>query len=377
MSVFNTPAERYLRDIIAIPSVTGHEGLIKDHLATTFEEIGLEVELQHVDRDRYNVIGRLGEGPVKLMLCTHMDVIPALDETLWHSPPFEATVKEGRIYGRGAVDAKGPLAAAMEAMLRIKNDGVRLKGSVAIAAVVEEETGRSLGARKLMEKYSPAMGIIMEPTGLRISVAHKGAIRPVITIHGKSAHSSSPDKGVNAISIAAEVLRELELYRSKVMEVADPMLGRSSLEVTMIQGGERINVVPEKCQIYVDRRLIPGETVESAYDELDEVVKSVGDRAKAHIILKLLCSYPTSRTDENEKIVVIVKDALERKGLTSEPMGFPAGCDMHTFVARGIPTVILGPGGIYQAHTIDEYIEKEDLRLGVDVYEDIINNVMT
>jgi acetylornithine deacetylase/succinyl-diaminopimelate desuccinylase family protein len=376
MSVFHTPAERFLRDIIAIPSVTGHEGLIKDHLVKTFKEIGLEVELQHVDRDRYNAIGRLGNGPIKLMLCTHTDVIPPLDETLWHSPPFEATVKEGRIYGRGAVDAKGPLAAAMEALLRIKNTGVPLNGSVAIAAVVEEETGRSLGARKLMEKYSPEMGIIMEPTGLRISTAHKGAIRPVITIHGKSAHSSSPDKGVNAISIAARVLKELELYRRKVRGATDPMLGRSSLEVTMIQGGERINVVPEKCQIYVDRRLITGETVESAFNELNEVVKRIGDRTKADIDLKLLCSYPTSRTGENEKIAIIVKDALERKGLSSSPMGFPAGCDMHTFVARGIPTVILGPGGIYQAHTIDEYIEKEDLGLGVDVYEDIIKNAM-
>ena len=376
MTVFNTFAEKYLRDIIAIPSVTGHEGLIKDHLARTFEEIGLDVELQHVDRDRYNVIGRLGKGPIKLMLCIHTDVIPPLDETLWHSPPFEATVKDGRIYGRGAVDAKGPLAAAMEALLRIKNSGFHLNDSVAIAAVVEEETGRSLGARKLMEKYSPEMGIIMEPTGLRISTAHKGAIRPVITIHGRSAHSSSPEKGVNAINIAAQVLKELELYRGKVMEAADPMLGRSSLEVTMIQGGERINVVPEKCQIYVDRRLIPGETVEGAFNALDEVIKSVGSRTKADISLKLLCSYPTSRTDENERIVTIVKDALERKGLTSTPMGFPAGCDMHAFVAKGIPTVILGPGGIYQAHTIDEYIEKDDLRLGVEVYEDIIKNAM-
>jgi acetylornithine deacetylase len=372
MTDFNTPAEKFLRDLIAIPSVSGHEGLMKEYLAGAFKEIGLEVELQHVDTDRYNVIGKLGEGPIKLMLCTHTDVIPALDEKLWHSPPFKATVKGDRIYGRGAVDAKGPLAAAMEAMLRLAKEGNT--GCVALAAVVEEETGRSVGARKLMEKYRPEMGVILEPTGLRISTTHKGAIRTVITVRGKAAHSSSADKGINAISIAAEVLKDLEQYRNEVMKVADGMLGNASLEVTMIHGGERINVIPEKCQIFVDRRLVPGETIKGAYSDLDKVVKEIGRKTKADISLELLCAYPTSSVCEDEKIVSIVKGALESKGVTSEPMGFPAGCDMYTFTAKDIPTVILGPGGIYQAHIIDEYIEKEDLRLGTDVYEEILRN---
>ena len=348
---------------------------MKDYLAGAFKEIGLEVELQHVDRDRYNVIGKLGKGPIKLMLCTHTDVIPALDESLWHSPPFTATVKGERIYGRGAVDAKGPLAAAMEAMLRISKDDH--SGGLALAAVVEEETGRSVGARKLMEKYTPETGMILEPTGMRISTAHKGAIRTVITIRGKAAHSSSADKGINAISIAAEVLKGIEQYRNDVMNIADNMLGKASLEVTMIHGGERINVIPEKCQIYVDRRLVPGETIEGAYEELDNVIKQIGRSTGADISLELLCAYPTSSVGEDEKIVRIIKSALEDRGLTSEPMGFPAGCDMYTFTAKNIPTAILGPGGIYQAHTIDEYIEKEELRLGVDVYEDILRKSLT
>jgi len=105
-----------------------------------------------------------------------------------------------------------------------------------------------------MEKYRPEMGLILEPTGLRVAIAHKGALRPVITVYGKAAHSSSTS-GVNAVSIAGEVLRDLERYRNRVMNVVDPLLGRSSLEVTMIRGGERINVIPVRCHIYVDRRL--------------------------------------------------------------------------------------------------------------------------
>lgn len=356
--------------MVAIPSVTGREGLMKDYLAKAFEEMGLDVELQHVDSDRYNVIGKLGEGPIKLMLCTHTDVIPALDESLWHTPPFEATMKDGRIYGRGSTDAKGSLAAAMEAMQRAKKMLKKVEGSAALAAVAEEETGRSVGATKLMEAYKPLMGVIMEPTGLRLAIAHKGALRPVITVRGQAAHSSMP--GVNAISIAGKVLRDLERYRNKVMNVVDPMLGRASLEVTMIRGGERINVIPEKCLIYVDRRLTHGETVEGAYDELASVVEKIGEETGARMELKLLCSYPSSSVGETEGVVKLIKGVLAQHGLPSSPVGFPAGCDMWTFRKNKIPTAILGPGYIDQAHAIDEYIDKEQLKLAADLYENAI-----
>jgi len=370
MSAFSTSAEKFLKDMVAIPSATGHEGLMKDYLANAFGEMGLDVELQHVDSDRYNIIGKLGDGPIKLMLCTHTDVIPALDEALWHTPPFEATLKDGRIYGRGATDAKGPLAAAMEAMLRA-NKIKRSGGSVALAAVVEEETGRSVGARKLLEVYKPRMGVILEPTGLRVAIVHKGALRPVITVHGRAAHSSA-SAGVNAVWIAGKALLDLERYRSRVMNTVDPMLGRASLEVTMIRGGERINVIPEKCLIYVDRRLIRGETVEGAYDELTSVVEKIGAETGTRVDIKLLCSYPWSSVDEKERIVALIKKVLAGHGLPSAPAGFPAGCDMWTFRENKIPTAILGPGYIEQAHCVDEYIECEQLKLAADLYEGII-----
>jgi acetylornithine deacetylase/succinyl-diaminopimelate desuccinylase-like protein len=376
MPDFITPAEQYLRDLISMPSITGQEGLVKDYLAGAFGKMGLDVELQKVEGDRCNVIGRLGEGPIKLMLCTHTDVIPALDESLWHSPPFEATMRNGRIYGRGSTDAKGSLAAAMEAM----GKAAKLKkfnGSVALAAVVEEETGRSLGARKLMEKYRPEMGLILEPTGLRVAIAHKGALRPVITVHGQAAHSSSADMGVNAVSIAGEVLRDLERYRNRVMNVVDPLLGRSSLEVTMIRGGERINVIPVKCHIYVDRRLTSGESVTGAFDDLTRVVERIGEETGARMDVELLCSYPSSSVSEKEPVVSLIKGVLARHGLPSAPVGFPAGCDMWTFRANGIPAAVLGPGYIDQAHGVDEYIDREQLKLASDLYEDIIKKVLS
>ncbi|AFC99098.1 acetylornithine deacetylase [Methanocella conradii HZ254] len=375
MPVFCTPAERYIGDLIAIPSVTGQEGLMKGYLEDAFGDLGLYVELQHVDSDRYNVVGRLGEGPLRLMLCTHMDVIPALDESLWHTPPFEACVRDGRIYGRGAADAKGSLAAAMEAMLRAKKGLKNGKGSVALAAVVEEERGRSLGARKLVEKYRPDMCIVLEPTGLRLATAHKGALRVALTIRGRASHSSMP--GVNAISIACDAIKGLMKYRDEALGAEDPLLGRPTLEVTMIRGGERINVMPEKCLIYLDRRLILGETVEDAYDGLVHEVEKMGKKAGAAMDIKLLCSYPSTSTSEDEGVVKLTKEALARHGLPHAPVGFPAGCDMWTFHEKGIPTAILGPGHIEQAHGVDEYIEIGQMRLATGVYENIIKMALS
>ena len=307
MSAFSTPAERFLRDVIAIPSVTGSEGLMKGYLENAFENLGLEVTTQHVDGDRYNVIGRTGDGPIKLMFCTHMDVIPALDESLWNTPPFEAVHKESRIYGRGSTDAKGQLAAMMAAMGRAKD-----VPGIALAAVVEEETGRSLGARKLLEKYTPEMCVIGEPTGMRMAIAHKGGVRSRITVHGKASHSSSPERGVNAINIACEAIRDVNEYRKAVMQKNDPLLGSSSLEVTMVRGGERINVTPQRCEIFMDRRLVLDETIEGAYDGLEKVVASVSERTGAKIDLKLLCAYPTTRVDPDKKIVSLTQRALEQ-----------------------------------------------------------------
>ncbi|CAJ36254.1 M20 family metallopeptidase [Methanocella arvoryzae] len=370
MSDNAAPCEDFLRELVAIPSVTGSEGLIKDYLVNKFNSLGFDTRVQHVDGDRYNVIGTLGEGPIRLMLCTHEDVIPSLDESKWTTHPFQPSEREGRIYGRGATDAKGSLAAMMEAMARLK--GKLLNGSVAIAAVVEEETGRSIGARRLLTEYRPEMAIIGEPTGLRAAVAHKGALRPAITVHGMAAHASHPGRGVNAISAMGKLLVTLNSYAYRVSKNKDPLLGRSSSEATMIRGGERINVIPEQCTVCIDRRLVSNETIDEAYHDLQMVVRRFSRKYRARAEIELLSSYPPSSTPLSEPIVKMASSVLSGMGLNPEPNGFPAGCDMWAFRARDIPTVILGPGSIQQAHVIDEYIEIAELRKAVDVYERLL-----
>ncbi|MCD1296264.1 acetylornithine deacetylase [Methanocella sp. CWC-04] len=376
MSAFKTPAERFLRDLIAIPSITGYEGQMKDLLEFAFKEIGLEVCSQHVDSDRYNIIGKLGEGPIRLMLTTHMDVIPALDESKWQTPPFKAVKDNDRIYGRGSTDAKGSLAAMMEAVQRVKASGKKLNGSIAIAAVVEEETGTSLGSKKLIEEFKPESVIVGEPTGLDVAITHKGAIRPVITVHGKAAHGSSPRRGVNAISLMGKALNMLDSYGQRISKNVDPMLGRSSFEITMIHGGERINVIPERCNLYIDRRLVSSETIDGAFGDLKKLVNKISKRLRTNMEIELLCAYPPSKVDEREQIVKTALDVLSKNGLRRTPVGFPAGCDMWVFRSVGIPTIVFGPGSLKQAHVIGEYIDVKELGLAVDVYEGIAYSLL-
>ncbi|WP_424358303.1 M20 family metallopeptidase [Methanocella sp. MCL-LM] len=370
MSENVAPCEDFLKELVAIPSVTGSEGLIKEHLIDKFSRLGFDTKVQHVDGDRYNVVGSLGEGPIKLMLCTHEDVIPSLDENKWTTPPFEPSARDGRIYGRGATDAKGSLAAMMEAMVRLK--GKKFDGSVAIAAVVEEETGRSIGARKLLTEYRPEMAIIGEPTDLRVAVAHKGALRPAITVHGMAAHASSPGRGINAIAAMGKLLVTLNSYAYRVSKNKDPLLGRSSSEATMIRGGERINVIPEQCTVCIDRRLVSNETIDDAYHDLQMVVKRFSRKHRVPAEIELLSSYPPSSTPVSEPIVKMSSSVLSDLSLNPEPNGFPAGCDMWAFRAQNIPTAVIGPGSIQQAHVIDEYIEIAELRKAVDVYERLL-----
>ncbi len=364
------PCEGILKELVAIPSVTGSEGLIKDYLVHKFRELGFDTRIQLVDSDRYNVVGVLGEGPIRLMLCTHQDVIPSLDETKWTSPPFAPEVRDGRIYGRGATDAKGSLAAMMDAMARLKH--LKLNGAVAIAAVVEEETGRSIGALKLLTEYQPEMAIIGEPTRLRLAIAHKGALRPAITVHGMAAHASSPGMGINAIATMGKLLLVLNSYAYRVSKNKDPLLGRSSSEATMIHGGERINVIPEQCTVCIDRRLVANERIEDAYRDLQAVIRRFSLKHRTRVDVELVSSYPPSSTGESELIVRLTTSVLSGLGMKTEAVGFPAGCDMWAFRARDIPTVVIGPGSIQQAHVVDEYIEIDELHKAADVYERLI-----
>lgn len=243
-----------------------------------------------------------------------------------------------------------------------------------VVSAVDEEHAFA-GARELCKNLQASAAVVSEPTGLRLAVASKGCLRWRITVTGKTAHSSMPALGTNAIEQMASVIRVLEDHKRQLQTVQHPLLGSPTLNVGLIQGGSQINNVPDVCWIEIDRRLLPGE-------EPAQVLSSYGD-----LLSELQTSCPTLKwsmdpllqdrameTPAESGIVKAAEQVLQAAGLNGDPIGVPFGSDASKFAMAGIPSVILGPGHIAQAHTPDEYVEVEQVERAFDVYRQIMKS---
>src|SRR5699024_9115161 len=206
-----------------------------------------DVEFQEVDSERYNVFARLkGKGGGKsLILNTHMDVVPPGDG--WSSDPFKLSRKDDNLYGRGVMDAKGPLAAMMAAIEAIADSNLEIRGDIVLIVVVDEEVA-SLGARNLPRDLQGDFAIIGEATNGNLAIAHRGSLRPVLVSEGISAHSSTPNLGRNAINIMCKALIRLEEYSNQYLQKEHYLAGSPTLSATIIQGGNKESMVPDRCE---------------------------------------------------------------------------------------------------------------------------------
>lgn len=371
---------RTLRELIKVNTENppGLEGNIVEPLVDLLKGMGAGVELQEVAKNRPNVIARLGDRNAKhsIILCTHTDVVPTGDVRKWRYPPFSAKMTEKRIYGRGACDAKGSLAAMIEAMRAFSDR--EIEGRVNLAAVMGEEDAESSGARHALKfGLTGDYAVIGEPTNLMVQTAHKGGIRPKITVYGKAAHASSPEKGVNAIREMTKLIRALEKHAKEVRRRKHPLLGRASFSVTLIKGGERINVIPEECSIHIDRRLVPEETPQAAKEELERVVEQIIRKLKIKADIKIETKYPPAEVSESEPIVRLAREAVkEITGVEQKPSGFKAGCDMWVFTRSSIPAIILGPGSLDEAHTVNEFVRIDQVVNCAKTYSQIIEKCL-
>ncbi len=330
-------------------------------------ERGIDCYRQEVLPERDNVIARLeGCKEPPIVFEAHLDTVAADGMTV---PPFDGLIEDGRLYGRGACDVKGSLAAMMMALARVAQ-GEPPPRTVVLVAAADEEYLHG-GARRFLEDSGPVeAAIIGEPTRLRVVIAHKGALRVRVITRGVSAHSSAPEQGVNAIYRMARVVTALEDFAQSLTErEPHPLVGGPTLSVGTIHGGAAVNVVPEQCEIMVDRRLIPGETPAQALDDIaeaiggiladgDEVMPTLEDRAVA--------------TEAAADIVALARRAVRE--VTGEDVveGVAYCTDGCDFAERGVPLVVLGPGDIAQAHTADEWIELRQVELATDIYERIM-----
>ena len=345
---------------------------IKDFL----EDIGFEAELQVVEKDRANVIGKIGRGKGPgLVLSGHIDVVLAGDPSLWKvTGPFEPVVKDGRLYGRGACDMKGPDACILQAVKELAKESYKRQLSVVFTA--GEDTGGWYVTKVIEEKKittADAMyGVIPEPSMMEIIPVHKGSGGAEVLIHGKAAHSSKPELGINANQKAADYLYALRGLQSKLDETRHPLLGPTTVECTMMNGGFKSNIIPDQARLTLNFRLIPEhkdpEVSRKWFEDMIASLSSKDPEFKAELT-RHGASEPLN-VPLDSRIVTTLRDILGTR-----IVGAPYYTEAVNYTKAGIPTVICGPGSIDQAHTPDEYVSLEQLELGLSTFKEAVKRI--
>jgi acetylornithine deacetylase/succinyl-diaminopimelate desuccinylase family protein len=360
-----------LFDLIAIPSFGAQEEVIARYLVQRLSAQGIACQITERDGQALNVVAAVGSGPRTLILNSHLDTVPPGDLSLWHTDPLRPVEQDGRVYGRGAGDAKGCLAPMVVAFEVLASRGVPPGTRICLQAVGAEERG-GLGTQAEVAKGLEAeAAIIGEATGLVPMVAHKGVLRLEVEVTGRAAHASDPEAGINAVVAMAPIIAALDTLATEVRGRAEPYTGRASLVISTIAGGEALNVIPGRCRISIDRRVLPTETEAEATREIEEVVRRTLPAASgAQVAIRKVRFVPPSRTEPGAAIVRAAERAASAiLGRPIRAAGFSATCDMTYLVnGAGIPTIILGPGGIDVAHQVNEYVALDEVARAVEVY---------
>lgn len=366
-----------LAEFIAAPSPTppGDVAAVAGMVADWSAGMGAAVSRQEVEPGLDNVLSLLHFGPGRrLVFNTHMDVTNP-GQQVWATPPYQPVLRDGRLYGRGACDAKGSLVAMLTAMEALAREPAGLHGEVLLTAVMGEEAGGLGSAYLVGQGISGDGAVVGEPTGLRVATAHKGTYIRQVTFGGVAAHSASPWLGRNAVLPAAAFCLQCEEQNALLAARPHPLLGPATMTVTLFAGGTLQNTVPASATVTVDRRLIPGDTHADCDNELARLLERLAAaRPDASVAeMNVIVATSPSQTPSGAQIVDVALAAAADAGRPQPgPVGFPAGCDMSKLVNTArIPTVICGPGSLDQAHSPDEFVEAAQVTAAAVLYERI------
>lgn len=381
-----TTALDLLRDLVRIPSPNppGDTQAVAAYVAETMRRAGCQVQTPAPDAkpEAANAIAAIGQGAPVIMLHAHIDTVPiAGDEAKkWTVDPYAATVKDGRLYGKGSVDDKAPLAAMMATVLHAAAHRDRLHGTLVLVAAAEEEVGGQLGTRWMAEAgHLPECDFIVvgEQTHNRVATAHKGVLRATVRTTGRAAHATNPDRGINAISAMARVVLALEAYHRELAGRVHPMVGVPTCNVGVIQGGSTANAVPDTCVVQLDRRMIPGENPVEVQAELARVVQSIDVHPARVSIGEFLVSNWFSSTVESDLARAFLDCVARELDDSPGPVGYLPGSDAKHLVGltRG-EMVIFGPGSYEVAHAYDEYVDLAEFEATTDILKDFVDRTL-
>jgi len=369
-----------LQALVRIPSVNPHgdpgttqtgEARCAEFAAEFLKQSGARVELREVRPGRPNVVGVFpSNSPAKdrIIFAPHTDTVSVAGMTI---EPFSGELRENRVWGRGASDTKGPMAAMLWALHEMREVIPALPYEIWFVGLMSEEAGQD-GSKAFAAELradldtagAAAFALVGEPTGLDIVHAHKGALWLTLTTSGRAVHASAPERGENAIYKMADVIRCIrDDIAPGFRRITDPVLGAPTISVGVCHGGSKTNIVPDHCSAEVDIRIIPGgfDALAFVSEKLRAICPDIGIE---HV------QSPPLYTDPAHPVI----RSLEAAG--GKCIGAPWFCDAAVFALEGIPAVAAGPGSIAQAHTCDEWIAVDDLERGVEFYQRFLANTV-
>jgi succinyl-diaminopimelate desuccinylase len=353
-----------LQELIRRPSQNppGNEKIMAEYIHKTMKNWGFHPQYVYKpepDRPSVAVVHKGAEGKPSLVLNGHIDVVPEGDLKGWSVPPFKGIVKEGKIYGRGACDMKAGIAAAMIATKIIKESGIKLRGNLVLHFAMGEETGEAGTKSLLSAGFGGDWGIVLEPTGLQVMTAEKGLAWYHFNVKGKPTHSSRPNHGINAIYVGAELISAIREYHKEIQKRQHLLCGRDTCSVTMIRAGTKENIIPESCCLSIDRRIVPGETINQVDKEIETIIRSLKEKIPDfECEFERVMFYEAAEIPVNHYIAqVLRKKTKEVTGVIPEPAGTLFSTDQRVFINdAGIPAITWGPGK-GKAHELDESVE--------------------
>lgn len=374
-----------LADLVRIESVNpdyggpaGGEARVIDHVAGLLRGIGLAPAIHEAMPGRPDLLARLpGRDRSRTILYfTHVDTVSVAGMSI---PPFEPAIRDGRLWGRGSTDAKGQAAALLHALAAVvasgKAGGAAPACDILFGLTCDEESGFG-GVKALAAMGLDLAGAVVgEPTDLEVVVAHKGTQRRWVAFEGRAVHSSKPHLGVNAIHHAADFVKLVqEELAVEIARRSHPLLGSPTVSVSKIEGGTQVNLVPGHCRVLIDRRTLPGETrasVEAEFESLLERTRARHPESPARHEPPYMVD-PPLETAPDAPLALAALEVARRHGASGVAQGAPYGTDGSKLSAMGIPTIVVGPGSIDQAHTKDEFVALAHLEAGARFYYDLM-----
>jgi acetylornithine deacetylase/succinyl-diaminopimelate desuccinylase family protein len=352
-----------LSELIARPSENppGDEGSCARFLASFLLEQGVRGRLDEVVPGRPNLYATIGGPGPTLVLCGHLDTVPAGEG--WTRHPFRGTLSDGQIYGRGACDMKAGLAAMTSALLAIKRSGVLSGGSLALHAVIDEEVS-SAGARKAAADHRADWVIVGEPSNGQVLATGNGQLNFDIFFHGHAVHSSHPEDGRNAIHDAAAFICLVEDESARLAGAPFPGIGPATYSVGLVEGGRGASTVADRCKITLDRRVLPSESLEDAEAQVRHLLDRLESRRPGlRWEMSRTAAFPPLRGAGAGDLEEALNRAVTDLGgtVSRERRGMRFASDAAWYEAAGCPSVVFGPGDVAVAHQPDEHVPVSDL----------------